>query len=166
MPLGRRWAHTLGVVERARSFADILPASEAEVLVVAAYLHDVGYAPRLARTGFHPLDGARFLRRSGRERLASLVAHRLGARVEAEERGLLEQIERFPKEMSLVADALTYRDLTTAPDGLRMAAYARLADVVARYGFDHPVGFAIRRSRDELLDLVCRVEEFGSVIAG
>ncbi len=31
-------------------------------LVAAAYLHDIGYAPELAITGFHPLDGARHLR--------------------------------------------------------------------------------------------------------
>jgi hypothetical protein len=29
------------------------------MLVAAAILHDVGYAPDLATTGFHPLDAAR-----------------------------------------------------------------------------------------------------------
>jgi hypothetical protein len=27
-------------------------------LVAAAWLHDIGYAPELAKTGFHPLDGS------------------------------------------------------------------------------------------------------------
>jgi hypothetical protein len=31
----------------------------------AAYLHDVGYAPDLVTTGFHLLDGARYLRSLG-----------------------------------------------------------------------------------------------------
>jgi HD superfamily phosphodiesterase len=48
------------------------------VLVAACYLHDIGYALALARGGFHPLDGARFLRALGRERLACLV-QRLGS---------------------------------------------------------------------------------------
>jgi hypothetical protein len=32
--------------------------------VAAAWLHDIGYAPAIAEsgTGFHPLDGARYLR--------------------------------------------------------------------------------------------------------
>ncbi len=72
--LGRRWTHTLGVVERAQSFAYLLPDAELEVLVASAYLHDIGYSFALVRTGFHPLDGAWFLRRLGRERLACLVA--------------------------------------------------------------------------------------------
>jgi hypothetical protein len=32
-----------------------------EVLVAAAWVHDIGYAPELLATGFHPLDGARYL---------------------------------------------------------------------------------------------------------
>ncbi|WP_308014616.1 hypothetical protein [Nocardia coffeae] len=31
---------------------------DGELLADAAILHDVGYAPRLAVTGFHPLDAA------------------------------------------------------------------------------------------------------------
>jgi len=52
-PLGQRCPHTLGVVERVRTFADRLTTSEFDALVAAAYAHDVGYAPALARTGFH-----------------------------------------------------------------------------------------------------------------
>jgi hypothetical protein len=48
-------------------------------------------------------------------------------------------------------------DLTTAPDGSAVSASARLSDVVTRYGDDHPVGRAVRRSREELLALVSRV---------
>jgi hypothetical protein len=44
-------------------------------MVMAAWLHDIGYAPELAVTGFHPLDGARFLRRAGADgQVVSLVA--------------------------------------------------------------------------------------------
>jgi hypothetical protein len=42
-PLVRCWAHTLGVVKRARSCADFLPAPGLDVLVAAAYRHDIGY---------------------------------------------------------------------------------------------------------------------------
>jgi len=157
-PLGLRWAHTLGVAERARTLAGLLPQGDLDVLVAAAYLHDVGYAPALARTGFHPLDGARFLRALGRDRLACLVAHHSGARAEAQERGLLDQLEGFGDERSLVADALAYCDLTTASDGGQIAVSQRLADIAARFSDRDPVGRAIRRSRHELLARVRAVE--------
>ena len=32
-----------------------------DVLVSAARLHDIGYAPDVMATGFHPLDGVRYL---------------------------------------------------------------------------------------------------------
>ena len=51
----------------------VLPAEDADLLVAAALLHDVGYAPSLNRLGFHAVDGARFLRAQGQERLARLV---------------------------------------------------------------------------------------------
>jgi hypothetical protein len=62
-PLGDRWAHVQGVVRQAQEVAAILPTEEREVLVAAAYLHDLGYAPALVETGFHALDGARTLAR-------------------------------------------------------------------------------------------------------
>jgi HD superfamily phosphodiesterase len=65
---------------------------DGDALVAAAFLHDVGYAPSLNWLGFHPVDGARFLRGLGRERLACLVAHHSGARFEAEERGLVDKL--------------------------------------------------------------------------
>jgi HD superfamily phosphodiesterase len=43
-PLGDRWAHVQGVVRQAHRAAAILPPEEQEVLVAAAYLHDLGYA--------------------------------------------------------------------------------------------------------------------------
>jgi HD superfamily phosphohydrolase YqeK len=44
MPLGRRWTHTLGVVERASALGDLLTADDLDVLTAAAYVHDLGYA--------------------------------------------------------------------------------------------------------------------------
>jgi hypothetical protein len=83
--------------------------------------------------------------------------HHSGAHAEAEEGGLLDALELFPEERSLVADVLTYCDLTTASDGSAISAPERLFDVATRYGDDHPVGRAVRRSREELLTLVNRV---------
>ncbi|MFD6150892.1 HD domain-containing protein [Streptomyces sp. NPDC060243] len=87
--LPRRWAHVQGVARRARELRPILSESDADLLESAAFLHDIGYAPKLVDTGFHPLDGARFLRRQEHadERVVNLVAHHSCALLEAEERG-------------------------------------------------------------------------------
>ena len=61
--------------------------------MAAACWHDLGYAPELVVTGFHPLDGARFLAREGYPaRLCALVAHHSAAMFEAEERGLADEL--------------------------------------------------------------------------
>jgi hypothetical protein len=104
-PLGDRWLHTLGVVEQARGLSGALPSDEAGVLAAAAFLYDIGYAPSLVVTGFHPLDGAAYVAHNGHPRLAALVAHHAVARHEAALRGLSEQLDRFPREWSAVADA-------------------------------------------------------------
>jgi HD superfamily phosphodiesterase len=147
----------LGVVDRAHRIRGILEPTEGDVLLAAAYLHDIGYAPELARTGFHPLDGARYVRSRGHERLACLVAHHSGARYEAEERGLELELGEFPAEDTLVARALTYCDLTTGPDGRQVEARARLADVVVRYGTEPPAR-ALKRSMSLLLAWVDELE--------
>ncbi len=156
--LDQRWRHTLGVVDRARELARILPPSEHEFLVAAAYLHDIGYAPWFVRTGFHPLDGARYLQALGQERLACLVAFHSGARAEAEERGLARELAAFREENSLVARALTYCDLVTCPDGNRVSLEARLAHVAERYDAGSAVGQAVSCSAAGFREIVHEIE--------
>src|SRR3954469_17643891 len=43
-PLGDRWSHTVGVARCAAEVADAL-CLDADELVAAAWLHDIGYAP-------------------------------------------------------------------------------------------------------------------------
>src|SRR4051794_9552942 len=118
-PLGRRLSHVVAVGDLAARVSRVLPADDRESLVSAAYMHDVGYAAELSATGFHPLDGARFLRDCGHEDLARLVAHHSGARREATLRGISALEAEFPFADSLVDMALTYCDLTTSPNGRR-----------------------------------------------
>ncbi|BBJ43390.1 metal-dependent phosphohydrolase, HD subdomain protein [Streptomyces antimycoticus] len=151
-PLPRRWAHSLGVAKRARSLSPILGA-DAELLEAAAVLHDVGYSPTIATTGFHPLDGARFLRGQGGadERVVSLVAHHSCALLEAEERGLRQELEgEFELERPDLVDALLYCDMTTTPDGTQTTPTERLDEIVHRYGPDTIVGRFIQRAAPEI----------------
>jgi hypothetical protein len=137
--LGDRWRHTVGVAERARRVGVVLDEAERDVLVAAAFLHDVGYAPALVVTGFHPIDGARHLRELGRERLAGLVAYHSGARWEAEGRGLAGELAEFSDQGSTVTKLLTYCDMTTGPRGESFTLDERLAEIERRYGPEHVV---------------------------
>lgn len=159
--LPRRWAHSRGVARRAANLGQIL-REDTGLLLAAATLHDVGYAPRLAATGFHPLDGARFLRNEhgADERLVRLVANHSFALLEAEERRLREELEaEFPLlEEPLLVDALVYCDMTTTPFGEPTTAQERVAEIVGRYGADSIVGRFIRRAAPEIFAAVGRVE--------
>lgn len=157
-PLGARWQHTLGVVNRAREVAAVLSASDADVLIAAAYLHDVGYAPELRQTGFHPLDGARFVCARGNERLAGLVAYHCSAAAEASERGLHDELAEFTDERSALSRALTYCDLTTDAEGRRVDAPERLRGIRERYSPEAPEARALERSTATLLHDVRMVE--------
>ena len=113
----QRWLHVQGVARRAHFLTGTLALSS-DVLTAAAWLHDIGYARDVATTGFHPLDGARYLAGHGvPERVANLVARHSNAILEAELRGLGLQMAAFPDEASPLRDALWYCDLTTSPDG-------------------------------------------------
>ncbi|MEU9518100.1 HD domain-containing protein [Streptomyces sp. NPDC048224] len=151
-PLPRRWSHSLGVAKRARSLSPIL-GSDAELLEAAAVLHDIGYSPAIAATGFHPLDGARFLRaqEGADERVVRLVAHHSCALLEAEERGLRQELEsEFELERPDLVDALLYCDMTTTPDGTQTTPSERLDEIVQRYGPDTIVGRFIQRAAPEI----------------
>ena len=128
------------------------------VLIAAAYLHDIGHAPELA-SGFHPLDGARWLQEQGFDRLAGLVAHHTGAVFEADARGLAQAMARFQDERSAVSDALTYSDLTTGPAGESVSVAERLREIERRYGRASPVVRALEHGSETILAMVERTEE-------
>ena len=158
-PLPRRWAHVQGVAARARSLARVLGA-DADLLEAAAWLHDVGYAPGLAVTGLHSFDGARYLRdaQHADTMLCRLVAHHSCAVIEAEERGLAHLLVRdFAPPPQPLADALTFCDITTSPDGEQVEATHRLAEIHDRYGPDHLVSRSMRRATPHILEAVSQV---------
>jgi HD domain len=144
-PLPRRWAHTQGVAAQAGRLADI-SGHDAALLEAAAWLHDIGYSPRLVATGFHALDGARYLRdvEHADARLCRLVAHHTCAIFEAKERGLADVLTgEFPPRRDELTDPLIYCDMTTGPLGERLSVDERLAEIYRRYGPDHVVSRSI-----------------------
>lgn len=129
-------------------------------LTAAAWLHDVGYAPDLVDTGFHPLDGARYLRRRGADpQVVSLVAYHSCAVVEARVRGLeaalTSEFEPAPADLS---DALLYCDMTTGPDGDYVRPADRLVEIRGRYGPDDKVTRFVELAASEILTIAAQVE--------
>jgi hypothetical protein len=157
--LPQRWRHVQGVAARAHMLHEELRMPDHRLLM-AAWLHDVGYSPSLLDTGFHSLDGGRYLLRSGVDPVvASLVAHHSWAIVEAELRGLLHEMdEEFPKHDSLIGDALCYCDMTIGPDGSAVSVHERLTEIRTRYGKDHVVTRFVDRAAPQIIASVGRVE--------
>ncbi|MFI2557915.1 phosphohydrolase [Nocardia farcinica] len=136
-----------GVVRQAELVADIV--DDAQLLLAAAWLYDVGYGPKLARTGFHPVDGADFLEEQGAPaRLCALVANHSCAQVEARHRGV--DIE-WPDECTLLQDALWWADMTITPTGATTDVPSRIAEVRQRYGPDHVVSASVAEAEPQLL---------------
>jgi hypothetical protein len=134
-----RFRHSRGVAERARALSITVPADEIDLLISAAWLHDVGYAAPLCRTGFHPLDGACALAARGADTtLARLVAHHSAARLVAYARGLQNELAVFPWLPGPTADALTAADQTVGPEGAAMTVEERMRDMLDRHGPESP----------------------------
>lgn len=156
--LGDRWRHVQAVAGRASRIAVVVPAADRAVLVAAAWLHDIGYGPAVRSSGFHPLDGARYLEARGVDRrVCCLVAHHSGARFEAHERGLADQLAAFGFEDGKVMDALIYADMRTGPQGQPVEFEERISEILGRYAPDDPVHRAIGRARPMLRAAVARV---------
>lgn len=152
--LPRRLQHVEGVARRAATVASTV--DDPELLVAAAWLHDIGYGAELATTGFHPVDGAEFLRAHGAShRLCALVANHSCACVEARRRGvpLGWEDERTP-----LRDALWWADMTTTPTGEVTAVSTRIAEVLDRYGPDHVVSASVAESAPLLMAAAERAE--------
>jgi predicted hydrolase (HD superfamily) len=158
-PLARRWRHVRSVARRARWVAKRLVLSDD--LIAAAWLYDVGYAPSLVDTGFHPLDGARYLRRAGvDEAVVGLVAYHSCAPIEADIRGVGADLKaEFTPGDPKLADALLYCDMTTGPDGDYVRAADRLVEIRGRYGPEHEVTRFVELAASEIITTATRVEE-------
>jgi hypothetical protein len=160
-PLPRRWAHVQGVATRARGLVPIL-GTDADLLEAAAWLHDIGYAPSLASTGLHQLDGARCLRdaQHADAMLCRLVAHHSCAIIEVGERGLADVLSsEFDPAPDVLASVLTCCDMTTSPDGQPVRVDRRLAEIHDRYSSGHLVSRSIQRATPMILRAVEQVHQ-------
>lgn len=160
------WTHTQGVAAAAAHLIGELTAAQQNTLIAAAWLHDIGYSPAVATTGFHPLDGARYLQRQDfPAEVVSLVAFHTGAQFEADQRGVAAELAELPAPDPVLLDALTCADMTTSPAGDPVTAQARLAEIFNRYDPGSPVSDAVHISAPYLLAAVSRCQHRNQVDA-
>src|SRR4051794_16338666 len=146
----RRWKHSRSVAAQADRLAPHLQPLDGRELVAAAWVHDIGYATAIRSSGFHPVDGARYLRGLGFESAARLTAYHSCSVVEASRRGLAGALAEFPRPPETLLAALTFCDMTSGPNGERMTFDQRYEEILQRYGSEHLVGRSISEARERL----------------
>jgi hypothetical protein len=114
-----RLAHCRYAAAITETAADALDVHDSDALVAAAWLHDIGYAPSIAHTGFHPLDGALHLAAEGwPDQTVLLVAHHSHAAVLAPYFAVEHQLAVLDHVLGDAEDILTYADLRSGPTGM------------------------------------------------
>ena len=142
-----RVRHLGAVAERAEALSVTVPATMVDTLVASGWLHDIGYAPALRQTGFHPLDGATYLRGEGwPDPVCELVAHHSGSRFVARIRGLDGPLREFEFVEDAPSDVLTVADNTVSE---------RLREKLQRHGPDWP-GARANPERDDYIRAAAR----------
>lgn len=137
-PLGHRWIHTQAVAGRAAELSVTVDETDRQLLVAAAWWHDIGYGDAQHHTWLHPLDGARWV--SGEKypvRLCALVAHHSAATYEAQLRGLAAEL--------------------SGPVGQRVDYAERLAEILRRYPPGSAVAEAMTAAQPAIAAAIARV---------
>ena len=73
-------------------------------------------------------------------------------------RGLATELAQFPRETSVLADALTYCDMTTNAVGMPVSFQERIADILRRYDADSIVAQAMSLAQPALARVIERVQ--------
>lgn len=155
-----RLRHILTVAACVRqSVGEILerhPQSELDeaTAVCAALVHDIGYLPLARGTGFHPLDGYRFLCAHGAEALARrIVGHSCSV-----EEGRLRGLSLPEGTEDLTAQLITYWDMRVKPGGEIVDYEERLRDILDRYGEEDIVGRANRLAQPRIQRIIAAID--------
>lgn len=153
-----RWLHVQGVAATAKRFAPLL--DDWDILVMAGYLHDIGYSPKLPRAGFHPLDGARYLQANGwPDAVVNLVAHHSNSHIQARIRGFADVLHtEFPHDPDLPHHYLHYCDLSVDIEGRPVSLDRRLAGMFDRHGHNEDMTRHLTEVAPRLRELVAEID--------
>ena len=151
-----RLRHLAAVAARADALSATVPTDTVATLVASAWLHDTGYAAAVRQTGFHPLDGATYLRQEGWPApVCALVAHHSGSRFVARIHGLDGVLQEFEFAEDAPSDVLTSADNTADQNGSLIKLSARLREKLQRHGPDSPAARA-NPDRDDYIRAAAR----------
>ena len=129
-----RWMHTQAAAAQALLVAAAVSPPERDLLIAAAWLHDIGYAAQLNETAFTRSTAPDSCARSARPGHGPRRSQTTPRRPAREARGRRDQLEaEFPRAGLLVSDALAYADMTAGPTGQRMTVPDRLVDIRLRH---------------------------------
>ncbi|MDD2709647.1 MAG: hypothetical protein PHV34_16800 [Verrucomicrobiae bacterium] len=139
-----RVAHLEGVVRRLKDVPESLLIRHGFAGVecaAAAWCHDIGYAAAAHWTGWHPVDGHRWLDSMGAPAVVlDAVLYHGGAFSQAKLRPdagrLVPYFEAHPCRFPAMVELITACDVTTRHDGGPCTLAERLEGLVVRYGAD------------------------------
>lgn len=147
-----RLAHVHSAAAHAGRAAALLSSAERHTVVAAAWLHDIGYASAVVRTGFHPLDGALHLADDGwPDEVVRLVAHHSLSRMTAPYFGVAHHLAVIEPVAGAMSDVLVYADVVSGRDGVGATPERRIADMRRRHARGVPVPASVREARYRLL---------------
>lgn len=148
----QRYRHVEGAARAAAQVAMRIPEIPQNSVVAAAWLHDIGYADELHDTGFHPLDGATFLREGGWDpEIVRLVAHHSHSRLLAPYFGADVALSRFAVPVGLAADVVTFADVVAGVSGSGVTVSDRIAELRTRTNHGPAIPDQVRETRYRLL---------------
>lgn len=148
----RRFRHVEGAARAAAHVAARLPELPRGILISAAWLHDIGHAPDVERSGFHPLDGAVFLDDGGWDpMIVRLVAHHSHARLLAPYYNVEAELTQFAPVAGMLADAVTFADVVAGVDGTGVTVEECINELRSRTGATRAVPEIVREARFRLL---------------
>jgi HD domain len=168
-PEENRYHHILGVVRLMKEILPKLNFNEEvkKELIQAAYLHDIGYSPKLNKTNFHPFDGACFAFKAGFNKpvIAAVLFHSEAYETVKEKRSDLLPAyslnhDLLDEQDRLFTDLVTYCDVQTSPQGEKVSLDERVRDVVKRYGEHHPVSRMMIQCKPKYQDIINRVNRW------
>jgi len=153
----KRVAHVLEISRRVRETAEKLGlrGAQLELAECAALLHDIGYWEPIAKTGFHPIDGARFLEEHQEPELAAYI---IGHSCSPEE-GELSGFPGIRQDPSLIAKLITYWDVQVKQGGEVVSYSERFADIISRYGEACIVGKANVLAKPRIEQLIREIDD-------
>ena len=155
-----RLRHSEAVAARAKLLTAAVDDDQASFPVAAAWLHDIGYAPGLIQTGFHPIDGARHLRATGwPPRIVRPCGPPLRKPVRRHRAAARRRDRRVRLPGGPHTDALTVADQTAGPNGRSMTVNERIRDMLDRHGPGSPNVRAHARREPYLVSAAQRVAD-------